>query len=174
MVFSICLEYINNKIIIIFSLAIKELSQSYILFLWEVVLIPYNVLSDCADALVVLNNIILLRVLQRKRMNIMFITTEKAFILRNWLVWLSRLSSQNLQGDLVGWRPRRADAADEICRPSFGELLPSCSEGWSVLFYPDLQLMGQGPPTLCKIIYLNFTDFMLALSENTLPVDTWK
>ena len=74
----------------------------------------------------------------------MCVHTEK-FILKNWLPQLLGLTSLNF----VEQASRLEAQAGFLCRSLEAKLL--LSQKNSVFFFADLQLLGCGSPTLCKV-----------------------
>ena len=94
---------------------------------------------------------VLVRVLQRNRNN--RICNIRRFIIRKWLTRLWRLGSPNLQCESAGWRPRRADGADEV-KGNAGEFTSLC--GWSLPKIPSLQAHRPSFSSLKVLFFLSW------------------
>lgn len=82
----------------------------------------------------------------------------------------------NLQGGLVTW-PQERRWCRQSLKSVWGRMI-SCSSTQVVLFYSDLQLITQGPPTLGRAIVRGWANLTLCMGaespgwswENTWPI----
>lgn len=115
------------------------------------------------------NCYILVRVLQRNRINIMWIYRER----RNWLLWLWRLTSPSLPCGLAAWSPRRTDGAVPVWRQSTEEFpVP-----WGGQSFHSIRASTDCMRPIYIMEGKLLTQSLLILKVNLIPrtlqVDTW-
>ena len=136
---------------------IKWLSQSWIPFLWKIILIPCNlVLFHWAYASIILGNVVLIRVLQRNIANRICVNIARHL--------LKELAHVIMEAGKPHICRKKAKRAVKVQRQSVGEL-SLAQRGWAFLFYSGVQLIGWGPPTKWHVTCSSFTN----LNANLIP-----